>query len=145
MRSVFLAILNSLLLFLAPVVPLLISVGIAILADTVFGISASIKRGIPFSSGTLRKGLVPKMLGYQLAVLSFFFIDRLILSEFTLQYIQIDYLLTKVLAIGLIWIEIESINESTKMLWKVSMFEKVRGILKTFKKSKKEIDGIYKK
>jgi hypothetical protein len=133
----------TLLTFFSPVFPILIAVAVAIFADTVFGIQASIKKGVPYKSKILRITILNKLIKYHLAIISFFIIDKLLLNEILLNYFpNVEFTLTKILGIGLCWIELTSINESTQVLYEKSLFERIRGFVRGLKLFKKDFDEL---
>lgn len=132
----------GILAFFSPVFPIMIAVGVAIALDTFWGIKASIKKGKPYSSKILRIRLLNKLLKYQLAVISFFAIDKLLLNEVMLHYFPIEFTLSKLLGIALCFVEFSSINESSKVLYEKSFFERFHGFIKSLKIFKKEFDEI---
>lgn len=141
MKEFFIGIGVAILTFFSPAFPIVLAVGIAIAADTYWGIKASAKKGVPYSSKILRVRLIDKLIKYQLSVISFFVIDRFLLNEVILHYYPgIEFALTKLLAIGLCVVELSSINESSKVLYKKSFLETVHGFLRKSLVYKKEID-----
>lgn len=142
MKTLINHLLTTILLFFAPVVPILLAVGLMIVIDTYFGIKASKKKGLKFSSNLLRKGLTRKFISYQSSVLLIFMMDNWIFNELTLNYISTDFIITKILAMILILIEFTSINESSEILYKKSFKEVVRQQLKSIFSIKKNIDDL---
>jgi hypothetical protein len=134
--------LTTLLLFFAPVVPVLLSVGLIMIVDTYFGIKASKKRGVGFNSGILRKGLCSKFISYQSSVLLIFMMDNWIFNELVMNYVSTPFLITKILGMILILIEFSSINESSEILYKKSFKDVVRDQLKSIFSIKKDIDSL---
>lgn len=144
-KDFFIGIGVALMTFFAPAFPIVLAVGMAIAADTFWGIKASIKKGVPYSSKILRVRLIDKLIKYQLSVISFFIIDRFLLNEVIIHYYPgIEFALTKLLAIGLCVVELSSINESSKMLYKKSFFDSARDFIRKSLVYKKEIDEFNK-
>jgi len=112
--------------FLLPIKPLIILVGVVIALDTFTGLWKAIKLKQKITSRKL-SNVISKMILYQGAVLTIFFIEHLVLGEFVGLFVQIPFFLTKVLAIVLVGIETISMHEN---------FETISGIniWKTFKK-----------
>lgn len=65
---------------LAPIKPIMISVGILIFADLILGILASLKQNIPISSAALRR-TVSKMVVYHIAILSGFLVEKYLIGD----------------------------------------------------------------
>jgi hypothetical protein len=142
MKTLINNLLTTMFLFFAPVVPVLLSVGLMIVIDTYFGIKAAKKMGIKYNSGILRKGLCSKFISYQSSVLLIFMMDNWIFNELVLNYISTPFLITKILGMILILIEFSSINESSEVLYKKSFKEVVRDQLKSIFSIKKDIDSL---
>lgn len=128
---------------LLPIQNILLLVGFMIIADTAFGIWCAKKTGKKLTSSKL-SAFISKMLVYQLTIISFYAIDKLILGEFLLNYISVPLVVTKFVALCLVANEIMSIDEKVvkvrgKGLW--DMFKKMIGIAKYLKKEKDEFDN----
>jgi len=108
--------LKFLLLFLTPIAPLLLVVGVSVFADTWFGRRAARHLKEDVTSKKTRDGLVPKLIGYQVAVITMFILDKYAINEIMAQYIPFAFLATKITGGFLIWIEWSSINENYKKI-----------------------------
>lgn len=142
MKTFFLSLLITLTAFFAPIVSLLILVGVAIFVDTIIGLYSSFRLKTPILSRKLSR-IVSKMFVYQGAVLLFFAIDNLIINEIILATISVQFLLTKVVSLMLISIEGFSIDE------KIRNFNNNKGVsfyfkrlLKLAKTLKKDYDEL---
>lgn len=111
------------LLFFAPIHTLMFLITCAIIIDTFFGRWAAAHKarqeGIPVreavTSSKTRKGIIAKFIGYNGAIIFTFLVDKFILHEIVLLIfpgIGIQYLITKIVALLIIWIEFDSIDES---------------------------------
>lgn len=143
-KSVLFSGLTFLLTFFLPVVPTLIAVGIAVVADTLFGLWKCKQLKVKRTSKLMRKGLVPKLIGYQLAVLTFFVLDSLLLNQFSLMFTTMPFILTKLLAAVFVWIEITSINENWEEVKGKSIIASFREMIKAGKSIKDDIDSLTK-
>lgn len=142
MKTILISLSLSLIVFFAPIVPLLIMVGMFIFADTVFGLIASYKLKTPIVSRKLSR-IVSKMFVYQGVVLLFFAMDKLIINELSAMAISVQFITTKIVSLMLVSIECYSIDE------KIRNFNKGNGIkfyftrlLKLTKTLKKEYEDI---
>lgn len=126
--------------FFAPVVPLLLGVGVAIFIDTLFGIWA-VKKTEPelFNSRALRKGLVTKLFFYQTVVIGIFIIDSLILHEFSSMFSELPLLITKLVAIALVLIEGVSIDEKFKKVHNKSIIQGIKDFINSYNTIKKDL------
>ena len=129
--------------FLAPISSLLIIVGGAIIIDTCMGIWKSKKNKVEITSRKL-SAIISKMFIYQGAVITFYFIDIKLLGEFVLLLTDIHLFLTKVTAIVLLGIELLSINENFKAIFKISIWEKIKILIQRTKEIKEEIGSLKK-
>jgi hypothetical protein len=121
-KATLLKVYGSLLLpvivFFAPIYVMVFLVGLSTIVDTCFGIWKARSLGEEVDSKKCRKGLVPKVRSYVSIVLILFVADHYIVNELTQLFIDIKYASTKLVSLGLIVIEVKSMDES---------FEKVRG------------------
>ncbi len=124
MKATLIKVYGSLILpvivFFAPIYVMVFLVGLATLVDTAFGIWKAKSLGEVCDSKKCRKGLVPKIRSYVGIVLLLFVADYYIVNELTKLFIDIDFVSTKLVSLGLIVIEVKSMDES---------FEKVKKYL----------------
>jgi len=137
------AVIGIITAFLAPIIPLILMVGFAIIADTIFGIYKAKKLNIQITSRKMSQ-LVSKMVLYQMSIISLFILEKYLLNEFTTIFTDIHLILTKLGTITLLFIEIQSINEHIIKLYNVSMWGKFKELLSRTKQLKDELDQIKK-
>lgn len=101
---------------LAPIKPILITTGVLIVTDLLFGVWAAKKRGEEITSAGLRR-TVTKFLVYQLCVISGFLVEKYMLGDI----LPVVKLISGVIGI----VEIKSILESTKDISGVDIFSEV--------------------
>ena len=78
-----------------------------------------------------------------LGVLYFIFpIDYYLLNEITKQFVSVDFLVVKLVAITIASIEIKSINENIYSITKIDWWKRFREILKRTPEIKDDITGI---
>ena len=130
-----------LLAFLAPITPLLITVGVFIVADTLMGIYRSRKRNESITSRKLSQ-IVNKFIIYQSAVILFFILEEFIIGDFVLIFTSIKYFLVKLMAALLCGIELMSINESYTLIYGYSLWEKCKKLITRAKYIKDEYKKI---
>jgi hypothetical protein len=111
-KDYLLSFLKFILVYLTPVFPIMIVIGVVVLADTYYGRKAARARKEKVTSKNTRAGLIPKMLGYQIAIITLFIIDVWAVNEIVINYVPFTYMLTKIAGSFIIWIEWTSINES---------------------------------
>lgn len=134
------SILIPILLFFAPVKWLVLCVGLATVIDTLFGIWRVRKKKEKFSSKLLRKGLVPKVTSYILMVLLLFTADVKLINELTKTIIDVQFISTKLLTLGLLYIEVKSIDESWEAVKGYSFLDKILTSIRKVKKLKNEVN-----
>jgi hypothetical protein len=120
----------TMIAFLSPIHGVLLTVGLFIMFDTIMAYWRCKVKKIKWTSKKLRVGLVPKFLSYQTIVILFFLMDKYILFEFTKYIIDIDFLMTKILAIILLYIEYKSINETFIIIKGKSLTAYLKELLK---------------
>lgn len=123
--------------FLLPVIPMLLLTGMAIFMDTAIAVYYA-KKNKTFKSERLGD-FVPKIILYQAAILLFFMIDKYLLMDFIGMFTHIEYVMTKLVALSLCWIEIESIDETWREHRGVSLIKSVKNMIRRVKTVKDEI------
>ena len=145
MKATLLKVYSSLLLpiivFFAPIYVMVFLVGLATLVDTGFGIWKAKSLGQKVDSKTCRKGLVPKIKSYVGIVLLLFVADYYIVNELTKLFISIDYVSTKLVSLGLIVIEVKSMDESFEAVRGYSFIGKLYDNLRNIKKVKDDLNS----
>lgn len=127
MKTILTSLLLSCCVFFTPISGLLILVGIAIFADTIFGLYSSYRLKSPILSRKLGR-IISKMFVYQGVILLFFGIDYLIMNEILMTIISVNFMLTKIVSLMLISIECYSIDE------KIRNFNNEQGVSFYFKR-----------
>ena len=113
------------LAFIAPIYPLMATVCTFIIADAMLEVINSFKNH-QFCP-TFVKRLILKFLSYNIVLIIIYTLEVNLLGEFVKLIIGIPLLITKILSVGLIWLELNSIDEN---------FYKITGkrFVKEFKK-----------
>jgi hypothetical protein len=125
--------LSVIVTFFAPVIPLIITTFCFILMDTAMGLFKAKYIGEKRNSNGFKRGFIPKVIVYSLLLFIVFMADKLITSDAVKHYTQFDYVITKILALVLIFIESWSIDENFKAIFKVSLIDKFQAFLKYIK------------
>lgn len=134
-------ILMIILAFLTPIFGILITVGLAILADTIMGIWKAKKLGEKITSRKLSQ-IISKMFLYNATVVLFFLIDFYILNGIILAFFSVPLLLTKIVALTLVSIEIYSIDENWKAVKGDGLWYHFKRLTSRAKDIKDEIDPL---
>jgi hypothetical protein len=127
------------LAFFSPALPLFFAVGAVIFADTVTGVWKVRKTDIKFSSTELRKGFVSKMVFYQGAVLTMYLLDIWVIGEFMAIFNSINLVATKLVCVGLVSVELISINENFEAVTGKSILHGVKSFLNGYNNIKKDL------
>ena len=139
MHNIFFAI----VLFIAPIQGVLLTVGAFIVLDTVSGVWKARKTKVPITSKGL-SAIISKMLLYQLTIITTYLLDFYIIGEFLDGIFSIEQVLTKIVAMVLVFIEAQSINENYKEIRGVDLWEQFKKLLSRAKEvssSVKDIEG----
>jgi hypothetical protein len=126
--------------FFAPIYFMVFLVGLSTIVDTAFGIWKSKSLGEEVSSKICRKGLIPKLRSYASIVLLLFVVDYYIVNEFTQLFISIQFVSTKLVSLGLIVIEVKSMDESFEKVKGYSFIGKLYDNLRNIKKVKDDMN-----
>ena len=140
MKTYLISLLKVVLVFFAPIAPLIFLVALSTIFDTGFGMWRSSKLGIKISSKTFRHGLVPKLLSYVGAVIVVYLSDFFLLNDLVHLVVDIDYLSTKMIALVLLSIKVKSIDESFEAVKGYSFLKKATNIILRAKNIKKGLN-----
>lgn len=135
------AVLIIILAFLAPIAPLLILVGFAIGADTLFGIVRSVKKKRAITSRRL-SALVSKMFLYQFAVIGMYIVDKFLIGELVTMFTAIPLVLTKLVVATLLSIELKSINENVESGFGINLWNQFKKMVRRAKSVKNDIEEL---
>ena len=112
--------------FFAPIALIILSIGLAILADTIVALALTKSK---FTSKRLRHGILSKTIAYQASVLLLFLVDYAMINDAMLTVFSVPYVVTKLSGLFLIGIEISSIDEKIR-----DKYGNDKGIISRFKK-----------
>ena len=124
--------------FLAPISGILYTLLYFTLLDTIFGIYRVIKmEGVKSLKSTKLFNVVVKLFFYLGATIGMFFIDKFILNG--TKIMNIEFILTKAMAVSFIYIEVKSMDETSVKLGNRSIWVIFSEMIRKFKKIKKDI------
>jgi len=133
----------SFILFFVPIYGLLISVGAAIILDTITGIYKSIKlEGFKSIRSRKLSNVISKMALYELCIILLFVIDKYVLNEFVKHAFGFDFMFTKICAILLIFTELVSIKENIEETFNIDIWKLLKGTLNRAKEIKSDVNEI---
>jgi len=140
-RNSSITIVGILLTFLTPIIPLLILVGIAIAADTIFGIIRAKKLKQKITSRKMSQ-IVSKMVLYQGAVILFYSIEHFILGDIIGLFTSIPLILTKLVTATLLSIELTSVSENVESAYGINLWKKFKEMVSRAKQVKEELEDF---
>jgi hypothetical protein len=124
--------------FLAPISGIIYTLLFFTLLDTVFGIYRVIRmEGIKGLKSTKLFNVVVKLFFYLGATIGMFFIDKFILNG--TKIMNIEFILTKAMAVSFIYIEVKSMDETSVKLGNRSIWIVFAEMIRKFKQIKKDI------
>jgi hypothetical protein len=128
----FTGLLVSLVGVLAPTTPIILSVVFLIFCDFIFGLYRSYKTGQEITSRKMSQTL-PKIFLYNLVIIALFLSNKFV--------IETGLPLEKIAASLICLVELRSIDESWKMIYGWSIWDKVTESVNRGKNSNKSIEG----
>lgn len=140
-NQIIITIIGTLIAFVAPIYSLIILVLLAIIFDTVIGIWRSKKLQKEITSKAL-SAIAGKLFLYEGALILFWLVDLWIVGDFVGLAINIPFVLTKLIAITLVWIEIKSIDENIKEVKGISLFKKMKELISRVKSIKNDLEEL---
>ena len=97
--------------------------------DTVTGLLKAKYIGEERNSNGFKRGFIPKAIIYTLVLFIVFTADKNITTEAVKHYTQFDFVITKIVALILVFIESWSIDEKFKAIFGVSIIERFKQFL----------------
>jgi hypothetical protein len=133
----------SFILFFVPIYGLLISVGAAIVLDTVTGVYKSIRlEGFKSIRSRKLSNVISKMALYEVCIILLFVIDKYVLNEFVKHAFGFEFMFTKICAILLIFTELVSIKENIEETFKIDIWKLLKSTFNRAKEIKSDINEI---
>lgn len=124
--------------FLAPISGIIYTLLFFTLLDTVFGIYRVVRmEGVKGLKSTKLFNVVVKLFFYLGATIGMFFIDKFILNG--TKIMNIEFILTKAMAVSFIYIEVKSMDETSVKLGNRSIWVVFAEMVQKFKQIKKDI------
>ena len=124
--------------FLAPISGIIYTLLFFTLLDTVFGVYRVVRlEGVKGLKSTKLFNVVVKLFFYLGATIGMFFIDKFILNG--TKIMNIEFILTKAMAVSFIYIEVKSMDETSVKLGNRSIWVVFAEMVQKFKQIKKDI------
>lgn len=135
----------SVVLLFVPIYGLLISVGAAIILDTITGIFKSIKiNGIKSIRSRKLSNVISKMALYEICILLLFVMDKFVFNEFIKSAFGFEFMFTKICAILLMFTELVSIKENIEESFNIDIWKLLKSTFNRAKEIKSDINEITK-
>ena len=143
MKTFPLQLLTALLLFFAPILQLVMVVGLVILCDTFTGIYKSVKL-FGWKSIRSRKlsNIISKMVLYEIAIIVLYPIDKFLLNELLLNIVSVQFFSTKIACVLLVLVELTSIKENIEEALKIDIWKTLKNFIKRAKEVSNDYDEI---
>lgn len=132
----------SIATFFYPVAGILLMVFSCVFLDTITAYMRVRKTKVEWTSRSFLRGFIPKMIGYTSIILMFFMIDKFLLCEFVRSFLNVEYLSTKVIALGLVYAEVKSIDENWKVIYGKGLIRNIMDTINFGKKIKGKLSEI---
>ena len=133
----------SLVLLFVPIYGLLVSIGAAIMLDTITGIFKSVKlEGWKSIRSRKLSNVISKMALYEICVLLLFVVDKFVLNEFVKEAFGFEYMFTKICSILLIFVELVSIKENIEATFNIDIWKLLRAAFNRAKDVRSDINQI---
>lgn len=87
------------------------------------------------TSKKTRVGFISKILSYEIGIILAFLVDKWILNFIVMSFFPIEYLVTKLIGLFIIWIEFTSIDEKIYRVKGYKMMDKFSEFVKKIKKT----------
>jgi hypothetical protein len=130
--------------FFLPIVGILILIAASVILDTITGIWKSKKLKQPITSRRL-SAIISKILLYEATVMLFYAMDYFLLNDIVISFFSIELLTTKVLALVLVSIEVISINENYKAIYKKDLWDALKNLFARAKEVTSDFKNINEK
>jgi len=133
-------ILIAVLGWFSPLIPFFLITGVIISWDTFFGVKLAQKQK-SFNSRKFARFLY-KFLIYNVVIATTYYLDTNLIGEFINSYIEKDMALTKIIMIGIVIVELMSIDEKMRMIDNKGFkyyYLKIKNIIKFLNQERKEI------
>jgi hypothetical protein len=131
------AFLISSVAFFIPVVPAIILVTTFVIVDTITGIWAAVKSGEEITSRKMSH-VISKLIIYQLAMLLAYGLDVVLLGGGGI-FVDVNYIMTKIIAAAIIFIEVKSIDENAVKITGRSMIASLKEVFTRAVKAKNDL------
>jgi hypothetical protein len=139
--NMFFVILSSIGAFFSPVALVFLATGMFVILDTFTGRWKAKKLEV-YSSRKLRQGLFIKTGIYLFAMVALYLLDKGIINQYLMAKTGYEYLFTKLAAVVIALIEIDSMDESVKEVKGIGLFGVLKRIINKIKTVIEEVKSL---
>jgi hypothetical protein len=129
----------ALLAFLTPIHGIMLAVFFIILLDTVTALIRCIKTGEKVTSRKLST-IISKILLYQFTLITVFIVDNYITSSIVQHWSSVELLVTKLVGLGMILIELQSVRENFESAYKINLYKYFKNMVTRVQEFKSDYD-----
>lgn len=137
-------LLSGILSIILPVKLYLVVVGMVIFLDAFYSIRALKKKNEKFKMSKFLDGFIKKTAIYSPAVVGIYYLEAFLLKEIMEYFINIPFIITKILTMGILSKELISINKNYAIISGQSIVSGIKSIFSIVKETKKEINNLEK-
>jgi len=141
MKTFFVTLAASFITLISPVIPMVLLAILMVVLDTFFGIWRTVKlKGWDDVLSKKLSEIFTKMLIYGGAIVVVFLIEKFIAGDLVAEFISVELFMTKVVAGGVVYTEIKSIDEKYKEVYKKSFLKGLRKFITRVKTEKENLN-----
>lgn len=142
MKTFFVTLPASLITLISPVVPMVLLAILMVLIDTFFGIWRTVKlKGWGNVLSKKLSEIFTKMLIYGGAIIVVYLIEKFIAGDIISEFISVELFMTKVVAGGVVYTEIKSIDEKYQQVYNKSFLKGLRTLITRIQKEKENLNS----
>lgn len=142
MKTFFVTLAASFITLISPVVPMVLLAILMVLIDTFFGIWRTVKlKGWENVLSKKLSEIFTKMLIYGGAIIVVYLIEKFIAGDLIAEFISVELFMTKVVAGGVVYTEIKSIDEKYQQVYKKSFLKGLRTLITRIQKEKENLNS----
>lgn len=142
MKTFFVTLPASFITLISPVVPMVLLAILMVLIDTFFGIWRTVKlKGWGNVLSKKLSEIFTKMLIYGGAIIVVYLIEKFIAGDIIAEFISVELFMTKVVAGGVVYTEIKSIDEKYQQVYNKSFLKGLRTLITRIQKEKENLNS----
>lgn len=141
MKTFVITLAASFVTLISPVIPMVLLAILMVVLDTFFGIWRTVKlRGWDNVLSKKLSEIFTKMLIYGGAIIVVYLIEKFIAGDLVAEFISVELFMTKVVAGGVVYTEVKSIDEKYQQVHKKSFLKGIRTMITRVKEEKDNLN-----